>query len=130
MKHNLSRWFIFNTPLAKPAENGYSGALLWSKSDTRTTLMPMTRVAVTITVTRFLIRIGVPAGTFLPAISTSQPHAGQRQPPSIQWRFVLLNGDINLGSSRPQSGQGFCHRKDSNMTKKGKKGAMPAKTEK
>ena len=91
--------------------------------------MLLRRVSITITVTNFLSRSGEPAGTFLPAVSTSQPHAGQRQPPSIQWRFVFLNGDINLGSSRPQSGQGFCHRKQSNMKKKGMKGTMPVKTE-
>jgi hypothetical protein len=49
---------------------------------------------------------------------------GQRQPPSIQWRFVFLNGDINLGSSWPQLGQGG-GRRENNMMKK----TMPAKTE-
>jgi len=91
----------------------------------------MNRVAITITVTKGLSRRGLPAGTFLPAVSTSQPHAGQRQPPSIQWRFVFLNGDINLGSCWPQSGQGFGCRKNINMTKKKKAmaGAKPAMAE-
>ena len=91
--------------------------------------MPLTRVSKTIIVTNFLSRSGEPAGTFMPAVSTSQPHSGQMQPPSIQWRFVFLNGDINLGSSRPQSGQGGGRRENSNMMKKkGMKGAKPART--
>jgi hypothetical protein len=50
------------------------------------------------------------------------------QPPSNQWRFVFLKGDINLGSSWPQSGQGF-GRRENNMTKKGMKGPMPIRIE-
>jgi hypothetical protein len=89
--------------------------------------MPLSSVIITIAVTKGLSRRGVPAGTFIPAVSTSQPHFGQMQPPSIQWRFVFLNGDINLGSSRPQSGQGGGRFKNSNITKKKMKGAQPAR---
>jgi hypothetical protein len=72
--------------------------------------------------------MAVPAGTFLPAVSTSQPHSGQMQPPSIQWRFVFLNGDRNLGSSWLQLGQGF-GRRENNITKKGTKGTKPIRNE-
>ena len=98
-------------------------------NDTRTMARPPIRVSIIIAVSNGLSRRGEPAGTFLPAVSTSQPHPEQMQPPSIQWRFVILNGDINLGSGRPQSGQDFGCRKDSNMTKKGMKGAKPIRTE-
>jgi hypothetical protein len=49
------------------------------------------------------------------------------QPPSIQWRFVFLNGDINFGSRQPQSGQDGGRFKNSNITKM--KGAKPARAE-
>ncbi len=91
--------------------------------------MPQSSVSVTITVANGLSLRALPVVTFLPAVSTSQPHLGQMQPPSIQWRFVFFNGDINMGSRRPQSGQGFGRRKNSNITKKGIKGPIPIRIE-